>query len=1298
MRKRKNILLRWLIFLSLLFIGNMVFAQNIYIQTDMVKQAGATSDALVNTLPLNGVETSREYFNGLGTPLQSVVLQGSPVSGRDIIQPYQYDATGQQAISYLPYIDNNTANASGSYRSTALTDQSTYYLNSGTSANPNKVANNALAFSQKVFENSPLHRLMDAGTDGTGLQPNTSDPTQHYSSVAYRTNSSSDNVLNIAPTGSAAAYGPNALSVTDYKDADAVETLIFKNSLGQTILKRQKSGNTTGEIYYDTYYLYNPNGSISTVIPPKAAYMISSGTNTNMSAAPLSNLIYSYTYDNIGRLITRQAPNTGLVSIVYDTQNRPVLVQDGNLAVNNQWYYIKYDSRSRPISQGIYTDNTTSPISHIGQLNMQNYVYTTGSNYFESRSANASTYYYTDNCFPTQNIQPLGFAFYDDYDLTQTVLPGTSTFTPDYQYVVQGLTKNGTSIEATSTTLTQGLLTMVMQCSVGSGLSGIWLTHIYFYDKRGNTIQVQSNNHINYQPNLVTDYRTTAPDFIGKPLQTLVNKMTGTITNPVNNKILTTFTYDAQNKRIQTISQTYNTQAPVTIANYTYNDLGQLVTKQLGYSNVTGLYLQTLDYRYNIRNQITTINNSTLANDGGLTNGDNTDLFGLTYLYDIPDPNLTNEHASYSGRISAVKWINKYYNNTTGTTVESNERSYAYQYNAVGEITNALYAERLYGSGSTTSFTVNPGGFDESGMNYDDDGNLSALTRNYSSNNGSGGIALDKLNYLPDPNNPDRVYTISDAVNTTTPYGFNNITGSTANYQYDPDGNLKIDPYKGITIGYNSIDKTDNIQITTPSINNGSIYYTYDAGGNILRKQINNNGSSVSVNDYLDEFVYNNGTLSYVTMPEGRVVYSGGTLTPQYVIADQQGNARLSFSDNGSGSPTILQENSYYAFGAVMPNSLVQPPVQAQPLNNNLFNGQSEWQNAFSNLPDYYQAGSRNYDPEIGRFISVDPMAESSASMTTYQYAGNNPIMNNDPTGNTISAATTFCAEWEPDAPDQGGNSSPTASVGSGGGNDIPSAFTINAYTPPSNTSIGGIYNNSVQNNYFPYVTINGFGPPPVGLFNGNYPLDFSGANSETTTGYSSTSTDLSSTSTESFPALGYYGSNGSYTSSSSNSGSANTESANQGSNDMMVNYSVTNLTGATSTGQNGWRFEKDDGVLLDKIEIRTYKETTLGGKEGIFNINHTAFTDQFGEVHNSADANLSLGFLHIRGTNNAGISIDAGVGEYFNLSLGLSGGDGVTIGGTVNGYGGEISARPGIGTAAAAIITVLSGGAAWAW
>ena len=726
------------------------------------------------------------------------------------------------------------------------------------------------------------------------------------------------------------------------------------------VLKRQDAPSSGT---YDTYYVYDIAGNIVYIIPPKAiAKMVSLGYNTSNTP----ELIYQFWYDNKNRVSRKKVPGAKEVYIVYDPLNRVVLTQDGAMRSNSgtAWAYIKYDNANRVVIQGIYTHG-----SSLSQENMQSHVDgqscygSSSTSYYEVKQSGTSGY--SNQCFPTSNTEERQYFYFDDYDFDYN---GTA----DYSKQDQGLTN-----EAVATSLTYGLATGSKRKILGTST---WLMDVIFYDKYYHTIQVRSNNQIKTN---VTDHTTNVVNFAGQAMEAKQVKTIGDpngITNTLEITVSTKYEYDDMG-RLTKVKQTNPGAAELTVAKYEYNPLGQLVDKKLHSTNGTN-YLQSVDMRYNIRGQLTSINNSTLTNDG-LMNDETNDVFGMELFYDKQDGGLSNSQY-YTGMISAVKW-------KAASPANTDERSYKYSYDNLYRLTSATYQAK-----TGSSWTKDQNGFNET-LSYDENGNIKTLLRK-SVISGTVTTIDDLTYYYKNSDKDNQLENISDAITTNSAgYGYRNYTNTNSStpYDYDDNGSLKTDLKKGTTITYNELSKPTLIQISSTK----KVEYRYDAAGTRISKYVYNNSSTVTKSfEYIGGYVIENDILSYYGMAEGRVRNEGGgfglVMKMEYFITDQQGNVRVSFEDN-SGSATLIQENSYYAFGMQMAGGYT-PTTNP---NKRLYNGQSEWQDDIDGLAEYYSTFFREYDAVIGRFNGVDPVSEMTDEISTYAYADNNPVMMNDPLG-----------------------------------------------------------------------------------------------------------------------------------------------------------------------------------------------------------------------------------------------------------------------------------------------------------
>ncbi len=160
----------------------------------------------------------------------------------------------------------------------------------------------------------------------------------------------------------------------------------------------------------------------------------------------------------------------------------------------------------------------------------------------------------------------------------------------------------------------------------------------------------------------------------------------------------------------------------------------------------------------------------------------------------------------------------------------------------------------------------------------------------------------------------------------------------------------------------------------------------------------NTGGTTLYTQHYIDGIEYKDAGIEAIYHDEGRFYNASGTYRREYYIRDHLGNVRIAFSDlNNNGviaTPgEILQETHYDPFGWRLEGAYMN---NSAPDNMYQYNGKENNTDHGLNLLDY---GARWYNPVVGRFGSVDPLAPDRGWITPYNYVQNNPLIRVDPNG-----------------------------------------------------------------------------------------------------------------------------------------------------------------------------------------------------------------------------------------------------------------------------------------------------------
>ena len=901
------------------------------------------------------------YFDGLGRPVLTVSVCASP-TGKDIVTEVGYDNVGRQVYDYLPF---TKASNNGAFiaASTCATNRTSFYA-TGNSNGVVVETNTGALLSEKVFESSPLDRLVETYAPGNSWQTK---PV----SYTYGTNTAGDvNMYTIAATASAAlykagTYAAGTLYVNQVTDEDGHVVLEYKDLEGKVVMKESRDGTTK----FRTYYAYDDFGLLRYVVPPKALQYLTSTSYSN-TYSYVKGLCYYYEYDAKKRMTLKRLPGADSVSMVYDSRDRLVLTQDGVQRGSNQWSFTKYDALNRPVMTGVLTSSTA--------------VGTIRANF----DAEASRLYET--AAPTTEYL---YSYNSSYPSAYPVLPAniyTITWYDSYPSYHSGIgyTRLTTDYDASASTATTGMVTLVKTRPLTTGTS-FTLTNAFtvtknFYDRYGRVIGTTTVDYNN-----LTTVVNNRYDFTGNLLKTQKQVKNG-VTEKVS--IAQRMVYDHRSRLLETYHK-IGTNAEVLLAQNGYNELGQLLEKRTGMPDFSRPYLQYTDYSYNIRGWLTAINNSTVGDGEG-------DLFGMELFYNTAHSQLANG-TLFNGNIAGAVW----------TTAGLTKKGYKYSYDGLNRLKTSAFRQ-----GSTLSTA---GAFDEN-MAYDANGNFATLMRFQD------GTRIDSMYYYYLYNNSLK-YVIDKSVN---PLGFNDRnTATTTDYTYDGNGNMVEDLNKKLTVTYNYLNLPN--KITTTVNTTDKVEYLYDATGVKLAKKTN--GDAANTEYYLGDVVLKGSSfgVEYLLTSEGRVDFGSGSPIYEYHLKDHLGNTRVAYIAGTSGAADAVQEADYYPFGMKMASALYENST-----NKYLYNGKELQDNLLGNINlDWYDYGARFYDPSLGRWHRIDPMAEITPKVTLYHYCLNNPVRFIDPTG-MLTAQDMVNEAWRKTP--EGTNATYGNSSNDGGGDDPP--------------------------------------------------------------------------------------------------------------------------------------------------------------------------------------------------------------------------------------------------------------------
>ena len=297
--------------------------------------------------------------------------------------------------------------------------------------------------------------------------------------------------------------------------------------------------------------------------------------------------------------------------------------------------------------------------------------------------------------------------------------------------------------------------------------------------------------------------------------------------------------------------------------------------------------------------------------------------------------------------------------------------------------------------------------------------NLLSLSREGDMTSSLKGI-VDNLSMTYDGNMLASVSDSAPAPSVTGSADFRDGASMAVEYTYDRNGNMTSDLNRRISsVSYNRQNRPARIKHS-----GGTETFTYLPDGTKRERTALGKDWSLSRTEYRGNLVCADDSLKYILFDGGLIAMDGSSPEYLFFLRDHLGSVRVVARPDGKA----VQVNHYYPYGMAFAGGRMSGNAEAHPVTGeggNVIDGDLEIGGGTggmelarpgasqpyrflgnelytSNSLGLYDFSARMYDPALGRFLSVDPMAEGYRHLSPYAYCAGNPVVYVDKDGQVI--------------------------------------------------------------------------------------------------------------------------------------------------------------------------------------------------------------------------------------------------------------------------------------------------------